>query len=174
MRRGAAAFLLAFLGAAALAAAQQARLYEAPEDLPEGEGRDDAFYQCSACHGFNLVTRQGMSRALWEDTWDLMVERHGMADPGPEAREIILSYLAETFPPQRNRAAGRTPLRETDAVWCDCRAGVPSSPYGRGLFRSCRRGRYPQIAKAPLFCRASPTCHSPRHAAVRRFLSSNR
>jgi hypothetical protein len=110
MRRGAAAFLLTFLGAAALAAAQQARLYEAPEDLPEGEGRDDAFYQCSACHGFNLVTRQGMSRALWEDTWDLMIERHGMADPGPETREIILTYLAETFPPPAEPGGWKNPF----------------------------------------------------------------
>ena len=97
MRRSAPAVLLAFL-AAAPAAAQQPRLFEGPEDLPAGEGRDDAFYQCSACHGFALVARQGMDRARWEETWELMVTRHGMADPGPEAREAILAYLAEAYP----------------------------------------------------------------------------
>ena len=109
MRRGAAAVLFACLAATPIAA-QQARLFEAPEDLPEGEGREDAFYQCSACHGFNLVTQQGMSRALWEDTWDLMVERHGMADPGPEARETILSYLTETFPPRAEPGGWKNPF----------------------------------------------------------------
>ena len=52
-----------------------------------------------------------MSRALWQDTWDLMIERHGMADPGPETREIILTYLAETFPPPAEPGGcRRTPL----------------------------------------------------------------
>jgi mono/diheme cytochrome c family protein len=109
MRRGEAAFLLALL-AAVPAAAQQPRLYEAPEDLPEGEGREEAFYQCSACHGFNLVARQGMSRDFWEDTWDLMVERHGMFDPGPQAREAIVSYLTETFPPRAEPGGWKNPF----------------------------------------------------------------
>ena len=110
MRRGAAALLLACVVAAAPAAAQQARLHEAPEDLPEGDGRDDAFYQCSACHGFNLVARQGMSRGLWEDTWDLMVERHGMADPGPETRAAILDYLTATYPPLAQPGGWKNPF----------------------------------------------------------------
>ena len=42
--------------------------FEKPEDLPPGNGRDEAFYWCSACHSFNLVSRQGMSRSLWADT----------------------------------------------------------------------------------------------------------
>lgn len=110
MARSVAALIVIAVLAAGPAGAQQPRLYEAPEDLPEGEGREDAFYQCSACHGFNLVTRQGMSRAYWEDTWNLMVERHGMADPGPEAREAILSYLAETFPPQTEPGGWKNPF----------------------------------------------------------------
>lgn len=45
-----------------------------------------------------VVTRQGMSRAMWEDTLRLMVERHGMPELEPDERELILSYLAEHFP----------------------------------------------------------------------------
>ena len=101
--------LIAALGSAPVAA-QQARIYEAPEDLPEGPGREATFYQCSACHGFNLVARQGMSRALWEDTWDLMVERHGMVDPGPAEREAILSYLEATFPPRTAPGGWQNPF----------------------------------------------------------------
>ena len=40
---------------------------ENPEDLPAGAGRDDAFYACTACHGFKLIAQQGMSRRQWED-----------------------------------------------------------------------------------------------------------
>lgn len=98
------AILGAILGAAAgTAAAQQMRLYDEPEDLPEGEGREEVFYLCSACHGFNLVARQGMSRALWDDTLTLMVERHGMAPPDPEDREAILGYLEAAYPPPQSR-----------------------------------------------------------------------
>lgn len=104
----------AALVAAALAtgplAAQQARIYEVPEDLPEGPGREAAFYQCSACHGFNLVARQGLTRALWEDTWNLMVERHGMVDPGPADREAILAYLEAAFPPRSAPAGWQNPF----------------------------------------------------------------
>jgi mono/diheme cytochrome c family protein len=93
-----AAVLAAALVAGA-ASAQQARLFDEPEDLPEGEGRELTFYQCSACHGFNLVARQGMSRAMWDDTLTLMVERHGMYALEPAEREEVLSYLEQAYPP---------------------------------------------------------------------------
>lgn len=51
-----------------------------------------------------------MSRAFWEDTWDLMVKRHGMADPGPEARETIVSYLSEAFPPPAEPGGWKNPF----------------------------------------------------------------
>lgn len=92
------------LAAAALAlilAAAPAAAFDGPEDLPEGEGREDVFYLCSACHGFQLVARQGMSRAMWEATIDLMIERHGMYEPDPAERALLLDYLASAYPPAR-------------------------------------------------------------------------
>jgi len=77
--------------------------FEAPEDLPAGNGRDAVFYWCSACHSFNLVSRQGMSRALWDDTLTLMIEEHGMVEPNQEERAMILDYLATVYPPPAKR-----------------------------------------------------------------------
>lgn len=71
---------------------------EDPDSYPDGPGRDDAFYACGACHAFKLVASQGFSRERWEETIDLMTERHGMAKLEGKDREIILDYLAKTFP----------------------------------------------------------------------------
>ena len=55
---------------------------ESPEDFPAGAGRDETFYACTACHGFKLVAQQGMTRAQWDDSINLMIRRHNM----PRAR----------------------------------------------------------------------------------------
>lgn len=72
--------------------------YDDPEDMPEGPGRDEAFYTCVACHSMQVVVRQGMSKPMWDDTLTLMVERHGMWEPEEEERRLILDYLSEHFP----------------------------------------------------------------------------
>ncbi|MFN3938852.1 MAG: aldehyde dehydrogenase [Gemmobacter sp.] len=100
-----AGLVAAALLAAALAAAPAAA-YDEPEDLPEGEGRDDTFWLCSACHSFQVVARQGMSRGMWDDTLTLMVERHGMPELDAEERTLILDYLAEHFGPDLRPARG--------------------------------------------------------------------
>jgi len=56
------------LGFAALAGARaQTPAYdprqENIEELPPGHGREETFGLCTACHGFKLVSSQGMSRA---------------------------------------------------------------------------------------------------------------
>ena len=79
---------------------------ENPEDFPAGPGRDDTFYACTACHGFNLVAQQGMSRRQWEESIELMVQRHNMPPLPPKEQKIVLDYLETTFPP-RAPAAGR-------------------------------------------------------------------
>jgi hypothetical protein len=88
------------LAAAALcvALATPAAAFEELDALPEGPGREETFYSCIACHSFQVVTRQGMSRGMWEDTITLMVERHGMPELAPDEREVIIEYLAENFP----------------------------------------------------------------------------
>lgn len=78
------------------------------EDLPPGEGREDTFYLCGACHSFDLVSRQGMSRGMWDNTLTLMVERHGMFELETWERDLILDYLAVAFPPEERPAAGWT------------------------------------------------------------------
>jgi hypothetical protein len=76
------------------------------DDLPPGEGREDTFYLCGACHSFNLVSRQGMSRGMWDNTLTLMVERHGMLELEDWERTLILDYLTAAYPPSQAPAAG--------------------------------------------------------------------
>lgn len=92
--------LLLVLASAAPAWAQE----ESPEDLPEGKGREETFYGCTACHGFALVRQQGMTRERWNETIDYMMSRHNMPEPDAADRELMLDYLAAKFPPrQRGR-----------------------------------------------------------------------
>jgi len=74
------------------------------EDLPEGKGRDITFYTCTACHGVALIKSQGMSRELWENSFELMLTRHRMPPVKDGERAEIIDYLVEQFPPrQRGR-----------------------------------------------------------------------
>jgi len=88
------------LAAAALiaAVASPASALDELEALPEGPGREETYYSCIACHSFQVVTRQGMSRGMWEDTITLMSERHGMPELQPDEREMVVDYLSEHFP----------------------------------------------------------------------------
>jgi hypothetical protein len=79
---------------------------ENPEDFPAGPGRDDTFYACTACHGFKLIAQQGMSRRQWEESIELMVQRHNMPPLPSKEQTVVLDYLEATFPP-RGPAAGR-------------------------------------------------------------------
>ena len=74
-----------------------------PEDLPDGKGRDVTFYTCTACHGVALIKAQGLTRDLWESTFDLMLQKHRMPPVKAEDRAQIVDYLAEQFPPRRRR-----------------------------------------------------------------------
>jgi mono/diheme cytochrome c family protein len=96
----AAVLAIGVLALPALAAAQSnfTPKDEAPEDFPEAPGREDAFYACTACHGFKLVAAQGMSRARWDDTIDFMIRQHKMPPLGEKDRAVVLDYLARAFP----------------------------------------------------------------------------
>jgi mono/diheme cytochrome c family protein len=78
---------------------------ESPEEFPPAPGREEAFYSCTACHNFKLVAAQGQTRRQWEDTINLMVERHGMPALEGNDRKLVLDYLETAFPP-RARAPG--------------------------------------------------------------------
>jgi len=79
---------------------------EDPDSYPEGPGRDDAFYACAGCHAFRLVANQGLSRERWNETISYMTERHGMPKLEGKDRELILNYLAKTYPPKQDRNPG--------------------------------------------------------------------
>jgi len=97
--------LLFFLGAIANAQTFTPR-DESPEEFPAGAGRDETFYACTACHNFKLVAAQGLTRAGWEDSLNLMVRRHNMPPLDDKDRATVLNYLAAAYPP-RAPAANR-------------------------------------------------------------------
>ncbi len=104
--------LVAALALATPAAAQQTFTPKAeePENFPDEAGRDEAFYMCGACHAFKLVASQGFSRERWDETIDLMTERHGMAKLEGEDRKVILDYLAKAFPPRQQPRGFQNPF----------------------------------------------------------------
>jgi hypothetical protein len=79
---------------------------ERPEDLPDGPGREETFYACTACHNFKLVSAQGMTRAQWDDSLTWMTNRHNMADIQGADRALILDYLERHYPPRAPSRAG--------------------------------------------------------------------
>jgi mono/diheme cytochrome c family protein len=100
----AARWLALTLGVALAVAGAAWAQEESPDDLPQGKGREEAFYGCTACHGFALVRQQGMSRERWDETIDYMSSRHNMPALDAADRALILDYLAANFPPrQRGR-----------------------------------------------------------------------
>lgn len=75
------------------------------DDFPEGKGREETANMCAACHSGRLVSQQGMTRAQWDETLDVMTERHRMPKLEGEERALILDYLAAAFPPRARRGA---------------------------------------------------------------------
>jgi hypothetical protein len=83
---------------------------ESPEEFIAGAGRDETFYACTACHGFKLVAQQGLTRAQWDDSVNLMIRRHGMSPPDARDREVILNYLEAAYPPRTGRGGWVNPF----------------------------------------------------------------
>jgi hypothetical protein len=79
---------------------------ESPEDLPAGNGREETFYACTACHGFKIVAQQGLSRAQWDDSLNWMTTKHGMNAIEGDDRKIILDYLEKNYPPRSKPGRG--------------------------------------------------------------------
>jgi mono/diheme cytochrome c family protein len=76
------------------------------EDLPSGAGRAETFGFCTACHGFKLVSSQGMTRRQWDETLNWMTERHGMPPIEGAERDLVLDYLAQHYPQRAPSRAG--------------------------------------------------------------------
>ena len=105
-----ASLLLGALVATVLCASGAAA-QDSPDLLPEGAGRDETFYICSACHGFEIVVQQGMARRQWDETITYMTDRHGMPPLEGDDREIVLNYLTEHWPARQRRGATNPFLR---------------------------------------------------------------
>ena len=97
---------LAFLASAASGQTPFTPRDEAPEQFPEGAGRDETFYACTACHNFTLVAAQGMTRAQWDDSLSWMTTRHNMPALDGNDRKVVLDYLERTYPPRAPAGRG--------------------------------------------------------------------
>lgn len=67
--------------------------------LPLGEGREEVFYLCTACHSVRTVVQQRLSRNRWDQILDYMVSDQGMPELEDEERKLILEYLATNVSP---------------------------------------------------------------------------
>ncbi len=71
--------------------------------LPPGEGREDVFYLCQACHSLKTVLQQRLSRDVWDETLVWMIEEQGMPAPEPAEYARLLDYLGTYLSPQAPR-----------------------------------------------------------------------
>ena len=71
------------------------------DGLAPGEGREEVYYACQACHSLAIVKQQGLSRESWDESLIWMVEEQGMPELDPDERELVLDYLAELYGPDR-------------------------------------------------------------------------
>jgi cytochrome c len=67
--------------------------------LPPGEGREDIFYTCQACHSLKTVLQQRLSRDVWDETLVWMIEEQGMPQPDPDEYARLLEYLGTYLAP---------------------------------------------------------------------------
>jgi hypothetical protein len=82
---------------------------EDPSILPAGDGQEEVFYACTACHSTAIIRRSAFPREHWDGLMDWMVEKQGMNPLEPAERERIVGYLAQHFGP-RPSSRGRNPF----------------------------------------------------------------
>ncbi len=83
---------------------------EDPSVLPPGDGQEDVFYACTACHSTAIIRRSRFSRERWDELMTWMTEVHGMNPLEGEERTLIVGYLAQHFGPAQTPARGRNPF----------------------------------------------------------------
>ena len=83
---------------------------EDPSVLPAGDGQEEVFYACTACHSTAIIRRSAFPRQQWDGLMDWMTERHGMNPLEGEFRDTIVNYLAAHFGPAQAPARGRNPF----------------------------------------------------------------
>lgn len=90
-------------GFSAPTAAQQYDPNDDWQGLPEGDGREQVFYNCVACHSMGTIMQQRLSRRWWVITIEKMIDEMGMLEPPEEEGELILDYLEMHFGPDSPR-----------------------------------------------------------------------
>lgn len=65
--------------------------------LPEGDGREDVFYICQACHSLMIVQQQRLNHARWDKLLKWMEEEQGLPELPADVRERVLGYLSTAF-----------------------------------------------------------------------------
>ncbi len=85
------------VGAAALLLAGGAAAQDEYGLLVEGDGVEETYYACTACHSEMIVAQQGKTRDGWDKLLDWMVAEQGMQKIAPEERATILDYLAAHY-----------------------------------------------------------------------------
>jgi hypothetical protein len=105
------ALLLALALTGGVALAQTAPEPEEPSILPAGDGQEETFYACTACHSTSIIRRSAFNREQWDGLMDWMVEKQGMNPLEPAERRQIVDYLAQHFGPRR-ATRGRNPFLE--------------------------------------------------------------
>lgn len=69
--------------------------------LPDGEGAEETYYQCVACHSTEIIKQQRVTDHRWDELWRWMVEAQGMVEPEPDTKTLILTYLKTNFSSER-------------------------------------------------------------------------
>lgn len=69
--------------------------------LPDGQGAEETYYLCSACHSIAMVTQQRLTDERWSYLWDWMIREQSMPEQDDETRDTILDYLQTHFSSER-------------------------------------------------------------------------
>ena len=108
MRRTTALCLaLALAGQLATASRGLASQEDEWDGLPAGEGREEVYGLCGACHSLMIVKQQGLDRAAWEESLVWMVEEQGMPELDEETLDRVLDYLAQNYGVDGHEGAAR-------------------------------------------------------------------
>ena len=72
-----------------------------PGVLVAGEGAEETYAYCTACHSERIVVQQGLTREGWEEVLESMVEEQGMAPIEEPDHDRVLGYLSTHYGPDR-------------------------------------------------------------------------
>ena len=69
--------------------------------LVAGEGAEETYAYCTACHSERIVAQQGLARSDWEELLEQMIEENGMNPIEEPDLDRVLAYLTAHYGPDR-------------------------------------------------------------------------